>query len=345
MAPKSIPDEVKVKSLYGFSPQLEPFVGKTPDEQVSILRRWGNTAVFGGYRTSEFMDAAHRAGIRVYAEFGCFVGECWWKEVPASRPITDQGKPLDNDDRYYGVNPTTPQVRQERLKALQQLLTDYEIDGVWLDFIRWPCHWEVHNPYLARTSFDSDTLGRFRRDTGIEFPAGDIPTIARIVLRRYPAEWTAWRCQQITSWVAEAKAVLNRVRPDAILGLFGVPWRLADRDGAILSVVGQDYRALGQYVDVFSPMVYHLMCGYDTGWIDQVTKEVHALSGKPIWPIIQSVDMPTPLSAEEYAQALDVALRSPASDGVLVFTMKGALDEAKLAVTRERFNRVWPKIK
>jgi hypothetical protein len=34
---------------------------------------------------------------------------------------------------------------------------------------------------------------------------------------------------------------------------------------------------------------------------------------------------------------LDVALQHPASDGALVFTLKGAMDETKLAVTRAKF--------
>lgn len=328
---------MKARSLYGFSPELEPFAGKTPDEQVDILSSWGNTVVFGGFQDRAFVEAAHRAGIQVCAEFGCFVGQRWWETVPGSRPVTDEGKPLENEGGYYGVNPATPQVRQECLKALEQLLTSHAIDGLWLDFIRWPCHWEVHHPLLPCTSFDPGTLARFSQDTGIQLPAGRVSAVARTVLTRHGQEWTAWRCQQITSWVAEARALLDRVRPGTMLGLFGVPWRLADYDGAILSVIGQDYRALGRYVDVFSPMVYHLMCGRDTDWIGEITEEVHTLSGKPVWPIIQSVDEPSVLSPAEYGRALDVALENPASAGVLVFTMQGALDEAKLAVTRARF--------
>jgi len=332
---------MKVKSLYGFSPELTPFAGKTPTEQVALLRSWGNTVVFGGYQDPEFVEAVHAVEIKVYAEFGCFVGADWWDRLPASRPTTDEGRPLEKEGGYCGVNPSTPQARRERLEALEKLLTDYAIDGVWLDFIRWPCHWEVHDPYLPRTSFDPETLARFSHDTGIEIPAesaeGGVPAVARTLLEQHEAEWTAWRCEQITSWVAEARAVLKRVRPDGLLGLFGVPWRLTDYDGAILKIVGQDYRALGQYVDVFSPMVYHLMCGHPPGWISEVTEEIHELGGRPVWPIIQSVDEPTPLSAEEYGQAIDVALHSDGSDGVLVFTMKGALNEAKLAVTKARF--------
>jgi hypothetical protein len=328
---------MKTRSLYGFSPDLEPFVGTAPNEQVTLLQSWGNTAVFGGYQDAEFVAAAHAAGMQVYAEFGCFVHQKWWNQHPESRPITPEGQPLEPEEWYYGVNPTTPAVRQKLLKALEKLLADHAIDGVWLDFIRWPCHWESPQPYLPRTSFDVHTLSRFSQDTGIEIPTQDPNAAASRLMQQYEAEWTAWRCQQITSWVMEARAILRRTRPDAILGLFGVPWRLSDYGGAILNVIGQDYAALGQTVDVFSPMVYHLMCGRPAAWIGDVTEEVNALSGKPVWPIIQSVNEPAPLSAEEYAKALDVALNHPASDGALVFTLKGALDEAKLAVTKARF--------
>jgi hypothetical protein len=136
--------------------------------------------------------------------------------------------------------------------------------------------------------------------------------------------------------VAAAREVVRRVRPQAVLGLFGVPWGLSERDGAITKVIGQDYRALGQYVDIFSPMVYHRICGQTIDWIATIVEEVHALSGKPVWPIIQAVDEPAPLPAEEYGRALDAALHSTASEGVMVFTLEAATAGAKLAVTREK---------
>ena len=328
---------LSIKSLYGFSPTLPSFVGKSPADQVKLLQDWGTNAVFGGYQEPAFVEAVHQAGLKIYAEFGCFMGEAWWQKVPASRPITETGQPLAKEKWYCGLNPTTPQLRQERLAALEQLLTTYDLDGVWLDFIRWPCHWEVIKPYRPHTSFDPDTLACFSRDTGLELPPGDPGRLAQILLTEHGPAWTKWRCRQITAWVAEAKAVLQRVKPEGRLGLFGVPWRLADFDSAILKVIGQDYRALGQYVDVFSPMVYHAMCGRSPDWIRSVTAEIHTLSGKPVWPIIQSVDKPRALSADEYGQALDVALHSPEAEGVLVFHMEGALNPEKLAVTKRKF--------
>jgi uncharacterized lipoprotein YddW (UPF0748 family) len=331
---------MKTKSLYGFAPDLEPFAGKTPAEQVVLLRSWGNTAIFGGYQDPAFVAAAHAAGMKVYAEFGCFVHRSWWDEIPESRPVTHEGALLEPEEWYYGVNPVTPSVRQQLWDALEKLLAEHALDGVWLDFIRWPCHWESPQPYLPHTSFDEGSLTHFSRATGIEVPTADPPAAAQKLLGRYEAEWTAWRCDQITSWVAQARAILQRTRPAALLGLFGVPWRLSDHDGAILNVIGQDYRALGQHVDVFSPMVYHAMCGQPVEWIGAVTQEIQALSGKPVWPIIQSVDEPRSLPAAEYDRALGTALDNSASEGVLVFTLKGALDEAKLAATKARFRNL-----
>ena len=147
-----------------------------------------------------------------------------------------------------------------------------------------------------------------------------------------------FKCDTITGFVGEIKAAMRAQNPTAILGIFNVPWRPTDFHGAITDILAQDLRSLAAYVDVFSPMVYHLMCGHPPGWIGEVVEEVSALSGKPVWPIVQSVDHPAPLPAGEYAQALEVALGATSSGGVIVFTLEGVLtDEAKLAVTKARF--------
>ena len=331
--------EPKTTAMYGYSPKLAPFRTKTPDEQVALLRSWGNTVVFGGYQDPAFVDAVHRAGMPVYAEFGCFADEQQWTDHPESRPVTETGAPLERDGWYTGVNPSTPAVRQERLRALEELLTRHEIDGVWLDFIRWPCHWESPAPRLYRTSFDADTLSRFADEVGIQLVQRDVPSMVRLIRNRHQHVWSAWRIDQITSFVAQARELVRQIRPQALLGLFGVPWRIEDYDGAIRTIIGQDYTALGAHVDVFSPMVYHRMCGRSPEWIAEVTEEVRALSGKPVWPIIQAVDEPTALPAEEYGRALDVALGCSAADGVLVFTLEAALAEDKLAATVAR----WPR--
>lgn len=314
-----------MKALYGYSDQLAPFLSKSVQEQVAILRSWGVDSVFGGYENARFIDAMHDAGLNVYAEFPCFVGKEWWTTLPESRPVLRDGTPMEPDDWYHGINPTVPEVRTDRLKALETLIQTHKIDGVWLDFIRWPCHWEVAQPKLVQTGFDAVTRSRFTQDTGIEN------------IDQQPEQWTDWCCQQITDWVAQARAVVDRSDAQPTLGLFGVPWLLDEYDGAIRTIIGQDYPALARYIDVFSPMTYHRMCDRDVDWIGRVIQGIYEQTGKPVCPIIQSLDEPAPLPAEEYSRALELALSHADSKGVIVFNLEGILAEHKLTQTRTLF--------
>ena len=325
-----------IRALYGYRGELAPFAGRSPGEQVGLLRSWGCNAIFGGYDDPAFVDAAHDAGMPVYAEFGCFVGERWWNEVPASRPILADGSLLEADEWYAGVNPSHPEVRSRLLQDLERLVRRAPIDGVWLDFIRWPCHWEAPDPTRPATSFDSGTLERFTAATGIAVPPKAVRA-SELLLGAESRAWTDWRCQQITDWVREAGELIRSVRHEALVGLFSIPWRQDDFEGALTGVVGQDLAALGEHVDVFSPMVYHLMCGQPPEWIAEVVRDVRRTSGKRVWPIIQSVDKPADLSPEAYGQALDAAMGCDESDGLIVFTLEGMLSPAKVAATRSRW--------
>ena len=231
----------KIHVLYGFSPQLAPFRGLSAAESIALLREWGVQAVFGGYDNAAFVDAAHAAGLQVFAEFGCFVGERWWDRYPESRPVTADGRLMPKQGWYAGVIPTLPALRQELLAGLEKLVMEKDLDGVWLDFIRWPTRWESPDPALYQTSFDPRTLQRFQADTGIRIPTElkRPEEIALWVLSEQGERWTAWRCEQITSFVRQAGEITKRAaRRPCLLGLFSVPWRTADFDGAIIRVMG-----------------------------------------------------------------------------------------------------------
>jgi len=321
-----------MKALYGFKADLPPFRGRSPKEQVALLQSWGADSIFGGYANKHFVDAAHQQGLNVYAEFACFQGKEWWTKVPESRPLLADGTVLDPIEWYCGVNPSVPSVREELLERLATFIQTHEIDGVWLDFIRWPCRWENPEPKLLQSSYDQATIGRFAAERGLA--RGDEFTKTELLANRdYLHQWYQWRIDQISSWVAEARAVVKKTGRSITLGLFGIPWRQSDFDGAIHTVIGQDYKALAQSIDIFSPMTYHLMCGQTVPWIEHVTREIAAMTAKPVIPIIQSVNAPTVLQPAEYRQALKTA--EMAAGGAIVFTMAGLLEDEKLAITKE----------
>ncbi len=321
-----------MRALYGYDAQLAPFVGQSATEQADLLRSWGVTAIFGGYEDAALVDALHVVGSKIYAEFNCFARPAYWEQFPDSRPTTAAGTPLEPEDWYHGANPTHAGLRQHRLDALADLLRTYPVDGVWLDFIRWPCHWESNQPNLPQTSFDAATVDQFCRDTGITLPDTN-PALA--ILTQHRAAWAEWKCAQVLSWVAAARALVDEIRPNATLGLFGIPWRAGDFGGAIHGIIGQDFAALATHIDIFSPMTYHLMCGRPATWIGDIAHEFQRQTGKPVCPIIQSVDSPTSLSVADYGAALNIAAQA---DGVIVFTLKGVVEnDAKLARTIAAF--------
>jgi len=330
----------KMKALYGFSPELDPFRGLRPGQVADLLRSWGAGAVFGGYQDAGLVAAAHAAGLLVYAEFGCFVRQQWWEMHPESRPLTAEGEPLPVVEWYAGVTPSVPAVREGLLEQLGRLVREHDVDGVWLDFIRWPSRWESPQPRLYQTSFDPISLRLFRQEMGLDLPEQEPQAAAAAILARHAEAWATWKCRQITSWVAQARQVVARhARRPCLLGRFGVPWHRNEREGAITRIMGQDFAALGAHVDVFSPMVYHRMCGRPVSWIAEITEHIAQLSGRPVWPIIQTMSQPDALSDGEFAQAMDAALEAPGSSGVVLYNLRGAAEEGRLDAIRRRFTR------
>lgn len=324
----------EIKAVYGFSDKLEPFAGQTIAQHVDTLSAWGVNVVFGGYQRAEFVRQAHQAGLRVFAEFGCFVGDRWWTSHPTSRPICQDGSPLPRQNGYAGVTPSHPQVRQALLDELAALVSAHELDGVWLDFIRWSSRWESPQPTLYQTSFDRDSVERFCRDAALDWVARseeEPAAWAAWILSEHCQAWIDWKCQQITSWVAQARQVVDaRAKRPCLLGMFAVPWTMEERDRALTRIMGQDLSALASLIDVFSPMVYHRMCGQTPAWIAEITGHVAERTAKPVWPIIQTMSEPDPLSDIEFGQAIQLARSAHGSESVILFTLQGILKEQRL---------------
>jgi uncharacterized lipoprotein YddW (UPF0748 family) len=327
-----------MKAIYGFSPQYPAFAGRQPERIAQALADWGVTAVFGGYEDPFLVAALHERGIKVFAEVSLFVGVRYWARYPHSRPITSAGEPMAPEGWYCGVNPITPEIRQLKLERIRRLVERYNVDGVWLDFCRWPCRWERPTPTLIQTSFDPLTLEAFQRDQGISIPRQlqTIPEKAGWLLEHHQETWTAWKCQQITAFVQQVRAIIDRGPRKVILGIFSVPWQLSDFEGAIRHIIGQDYQALAAHVDCFSPMVYHKLCGRDIPWIAETCAWAAKETRRPVWPIIQAMDDPKAVSPQELRQVLQRALTAPGSHGVIIFDLK-ALNPEKLQVMKEVF--------
>lgn len=325
---------------YGLHDQLAPFAGLHPAQIGEQLRAMGWDGVFLKTLTPEWVTGLQAAGLRVFASFGVFVDNNadLWQRWPESRPITDEGTPAPVQEWYRPLLPSHPEVRAHRLEQFEALVASLPLDGVWLDFIRWPARWEQAQPRLYHSSFDALTLAQFQRETGVALPAKialDQPRQAAEWILQHAAEaWFAWRCRQIETFVAAAAARLRAHRPAARLGLFTVPWTGTALDQldvaqAPIRIVGQDPVGLGRHADVLSPMVYHRLCSRPVAWIGQVARHLQAEidtngGNTAVWPVVEAIEAPEQYTAAEFIDAHNSA-RAAAASGVIVFKLDGVL--------------------
>lgn len=330
-----------IRALWGF--EATGVFGGTPEETVAALQELGANAVFSNKLAPELLRALQSAEIKVFTTVNVFGDQSLWQRYPQLRPMNSNGELLE-PQAGNGICPAQRWYWPRVQRTIGQRL-DAGYDGVWLDFIRFSGHWEQAQPRLERTCFCDSSLADFARSTGLTFPSdltdalrdnGEDSTKTRKRENAAKAAWilanhrTAWRnynTNLIAEFTRQARETVVKKNANALLGLFLVPWERSESGFAILEL-GQDYRKLREHADVFSPMLYHELCGREVEWIARFVKYAAQETGKPVWPIIQCDLGPDHrVSDDTFAAAVLSASDSPAQ-GMIIFNHK-ALVAAK----------------
>lgn len=321
------PSAVPMRGIYGGVPQEVIDSGRT-------LRDFGIDGVWlgSGSVTAERLALLRAQGVRVYAEFNTLHVADYLKDHPEAAPIGVDGQPSPAPDGWQGICPTHDGYRAQRMAAFKALLTDFALDGVWLDYHHAHASWEQARPNMPETCFCPRCLGRFQQATGITLPAGSTRDRAALLLSTHREAWVRWRLGVFTDWVREFDGIRDAVRPAALLGTFHNPWTDEDHGGARLQTLAIDLRAQAAYLDVFSPMPYHARFGHadDPAWIGRQVRwlgrylGIHGTPGERlrIWPIVQVSDWGEPVPLSQVETVLTTGARRPAT-GVMVFAWGG----------------------
>ncbi len=102
------------------------------------------------------------------------------------------------------LSPAIPEVRARLASICAELATEYDIDGIHLDYIRYP-----------NTSFGFEPAARagYFLETGIDplafFPTGGSPP----AVTGMDGSWRSWRASQVTVTVRTVRAALRSVNP------------------------------------------------------------------------------------------------------------------------------------
>ncbi|GAB4185738.1 MAG: hypothetical protein Kow00105_00110 [Phycisphaeraceae bacterium] len=195
---------------------------------------------------------AHKRGIELHAYVNVFPawlskkypprdsGQLWWEHPDwfmcdaAGYRMLPRDKELDEGvkrDWYSFISPGVPEVQDYLVELFTELATQYDIDGLHYDYIRYPkeitevkAGYEDRVKRLGNWSYDAVSLARFSKDTGIAAPDLD------------PQAWVDWRAAQITEVVRRTSEQVRRVRPDIIISAAV----MADPDDAYRTKM-QDY--------------------------------------------------------------------------------------------------------
>jgi uncharacterized lipoprotein YddW (UPF0748 family) len=104
---------------------------------------------------------------------------------------------------YNSVNPCYPEVRRYLSDLMGEIVSGYDVDGLHMDYIRFPNEWNNSYPQGATVPDyprDRRSLDMFHKATG-RHPDSD------------PEQWTRWRADQVTQLVRDIRASVKRVDP------------------------------------------------------------------------------------------------------------------------------------
>ena len=333
------PDLPFIKGVYG-NPGALLSEGQT-------FQKLGVNAVFvrSAVLNERFFNAAKQEGVRVYVEFPTLNGEEYLAEHPAAWPINEKGERAPQADWFMGICPTDQGFREYRFQQLRSILTQFPVDGIWLDYLHWHAQFETPDPILPETCFCNRCLSKFENDMGVKIPLGETPKKAMWILANNESNWRTWRSRVLTGWVVDMKTTVNELRPGALLGIFYCPWFPTDFNGALYKTMGLDLKALADVADVFSPMLYHRMMGRPTSWVHEYTLWLGTRSGiikgeSPlIWPIVQAHNKPDVVDAKEFLEVMQNG-STPPSSGVMMFSEGSMIeDPGKLEVMKQFYNK------
>jgi hypothetical protein len=233
---------------------------------------------------------------------------------------------------YIGITPTDAAHQRDLLSRIRSIVTTYQVDGLLLDFIRWPLHWEIEfrpgQPRPLDSSFDTRTIELFEEATGLQLPA-DLTTVAQRaawIRNLHAQEWIDYKCRVITDFVREARKTVKGARADAALGVFTVP----DIDGQTEALTGQRIRDLAPLADFIAPMLYHNILLRPPGWVGEAVSKVVKMAGaRKTLPVVQADsnrdttvpgDWGPPMSLENWKATLaEVRGNFDSLAGILIF--------------------------
>lgn len=210
----------------------------------------------------------------------------------------------ERDGKAY-LDPANREVRSYILRLVGEIVYNYDVDGIQLDYIRYPFQDPNRN-----FNFGYGTAGReqFRQLTGVD-PISVSPRDSQLW-----QQWVNFRVEQVNTMVREVSQLLRQQYPDVIFSVAVFPHPEQDR----IRKIQQHWETWAQqnYVDLVVPMTYSL----DTNRLQRITQPLtHSdrLGATLIVPSVKLLDIPEIVAIDQIQ-----ALRDLPAGGYSIFAVE-----------------------
>ncbi|WP_414548214.1 glycoside hydrolase family 10 protein [Anabaena sp. CCY 0017] len=156
-----------------------------------------------------------------------------------------QGKTIPDRQTKPFYDPANPELRQYLLKLYEEIVTRYQVDGIQLDYIRYP----FQDPHAGRSyGYGKAARAQFQQLHGVD-PLNISPSN-----RDLWQQWTAFRTEQVDSFVSQVTQQLRKKRPDLIFSVAVFPLPEIER----IQKLQQNWEVWARRgdIDLIVPMTY-----------------------------------------------------------------------------------------
>jgi peptidoglycan/xylan/chitin deacetylase (PgdA/CDA1 family) len=246
------------------------------------------------------VQAVKAAGLRAHAWVPVNANSRRSRERPEWAMVDNTGK-----SSSQWLSPSHPAARAHFLRMVSALIDQYSVDGIHLDYIRYPGF---------EFDFSQTAITKFRNDSGI----GNVPI--NDILSTHWLTWVGWRKGEITQLVREVRAIIrdkkskNIALSAALVGDAAVDYESADR-------LAQDYAALGRELDVTIPMAYFNESKERVDWVSRIVFASRtAIGEKSLYTGLEAYKRPPDWGFDltTFSTALDRAWTG--SDGIVFYS-------------------------
>jgi uncharacterized lipoprotein YddW (UPF0748 family) len=204
-------------------------------------------------------------------------------------------------ERYW-LTPAETEVRSFLGALAEELATKYDIDGIHLDYIRYP------EPQNGDFGYEPVAQRKFQEETGLDclelYPEGDYEVYAR---------WNKWRARQVTELLRQIRTKACSVDSSLLISAAVSPTGMPFKSYPGLLQPWADWASEG-LVDFLVPMTYSSRLDEVRGmirWVRSQAPQVPVYAGLQLWKL------PTP----DYAMLQVEAARREGASGVALFAM------------------------